>query len=323
MAAEVKGATHNIAQMMQMTAAREVYGKVLAELGKKNKDIVVLTADLMRANKSGQFRANFPDRFFNTGIAEQDMMSIAAGLALEGKIPFASTFATFASMRACEQVRTDIAYPNLQVRIVATHAGVTMSGGTTHYAVEDIAILRSMANMTVIVPGDPNQVGKVIEASLDYAGPVYIRIGRGKEPVVYEKEYDFKIGKAITVRQGKDATVIACGIAVFHALQAATKLAEKGISIRVIDMHTVKPLDTEAVLKAARETGKIVTAEEHSIIGGLGSAVAETILEGGVSVKFKRLGIPDVFPPIGSPEELYAEYGFDGDGIARQLTSMF
>jgi transketolase len=295
---------------------------VLVELGRKNNDIVVLTADLVRVNKTGQFKERYPDRFFNTGVAEQDMMGIAAGLALEGKIPFVSTFAAFASMRACEQVRTDITYPNLKVRIVSTHGGVTSGGGTTHNALEDIAIMRSMANMTVVVPGDPNQVGKVLEASLRYQGPMYIRIGRGMEPIVYEGDYDYAIGKAITTKDGKDATVIACGIAVFYALQAAARLEEKGISVRVLDMHTVKPLDVEAVLKAAKETGKILTAEEHSIVGGLGSAVAETILESGIPIKFKRLGVPDVFVPIGSPEEIHAKYGFDAAGIYRELNSM-
>jgi len=319
MAAE--GVTYNIGALMQLQA-REVYGQVLVDLGRENKDIVVLTADLMRTNKTVYFKNEIPERFFTTGIAEQDMMGIAAGLALEGKIPFVSTFATFASMRACEQVRTDIAYPNLKVRIVSTHSGVTSGGGSTHYSIEDIAIMRSMPNMTVIAPGDPNQTRKVIEASMDYPGPIYVRIGRGMEPLVYEQDYEYAIGKAVTVKEGDAATIIACGIAVSNAVQAASELAEKGINVRVLDMHTIKPLDTEAVLKAAKETGTIVTVEDHNIIGGLGGAVAETLMESGVPVKFKRLGIPDIFPPIGSPEEIYAHFGTDGPGIARQLTSL-
>lgn len=307
--------TYQFFKLIEKLSAREVYGKTLAELSKVNDKIVVLTADLMRTNKTSDFRKVCPERFFNTGIAEQNMMDIAAGLALEGKIPFASTMATFASMRACEQVRTSICYPKLNVRIVATHCGLTTGAGPTHYGQEDIAITRSMANMTVIVPGDPNQIGKVVEASLDYKGPMYIRIGRGGEPVVYTEDYKYEIGKAITLMEGKEATIIACGAIVSCALEAAQKLAKDGIKLRVIDMHTIKPLDRNVVIKAVKETGIILTAEDHNITGGLGSAVAEVIADEGLSCKFKRLGIPDVFGVIGTPEALYHKYGYDADGI--------
>jgi len=307
--------TFQFFKMIEKMSAREVYGKKLAEIGATNDKIVVLTADLMRSNKTGDFRKAHPDRFFNIGIAEQNMMGIAAGLALEGKIPFVSTMATFASMRACEQMRTDICYANLSVRIVATHGGLTTGAGPTHYGQEDLAIARSMPNMTVIAPGDPNQIGKVVEASIDWKGPIYIRIGRGGEPVVYKEDYKYEIGKSITVKDGNDITLIATGCIVFYALAAAEKLAEEGIKARVIDMHTIKPIDREAIIKAAKETGIIITGEDHNIFGGLGSAVAEVLAEEGISCKFKRLGIPDVFGTNGEPELLYHKYGYDTDGI--------
>ncbi len=311
--------TYEFFKLIEKMSAREVYGKTLADLSKVNDKIVVLTADLMRTNKTGDFQKVSPERFFNTGIAEQNMMGIAAGLAFEGKIPFVSTMATFASMRACEQVRTSICYPNLNVRIVATHSGLTTGAGPTHYGQEDIAITRSMANMTVIVPGDPNQIGKVVEASLDFAGPMYIRIGRGGEPVVYNEDYQYEIGKAITVRDGKDATVIACGVIVSCALEAAQKLAQDGIDLRVIDMHTIKPIDRDAIIKAVKETGVIITDEDHNVTGGLGSAVAEVLAEEKLACDFKRLGIPDVYGAIGAPEDLYHKYGYDADGICAAV----
>ena len=304
-------------------SAREVYGKKLVEAGKKDKRVVVLTADLMRSNKSIAFFEEFPERFFNVGIAEQDMMGIAAGLALEGMLPFVSTYSTFASMRACEQVRTDICYSNLPVKIIATHSGLTSQGGPTHFGQEDIAIMRSFANMTVIVPGDPNQIGKVIDATLEMNSPVYIRIGRGGEPVVYKEEYNYEIGKSITINEGKDLTVIACGPIVYYSVLAAEKLSEEGLSVRVIDMHTIKPIDKEAIIKAASETGAIITAEDHSIIGGLGTAVGEVIADKNLNVKFKRLGIPDVFATLGTPEELYHKYSYDTDGIIKAIKEIY
>lgn len=314
--------TFQLFKLIEKISAREVYGKKLAEIGSADDRIVVLTADLMRSNKTIDFMKAHPERFFNTGIAEQNMMGIAAGLALEGKIPFVSTMATFATMRACEQVRTDICYPKLKVRIVATHGGLTTGAGPTHYGQEDMAIMRSLPNMTVIAPGDPNQIGKVIEASINWEGPMYIRIGRGGEPVVYKEDYTYQIGKSITVKEGKDITLIATGAIVFHALAAAEKLAKDGIQARVIDMHTIKPIDREAIIKAAKETGAIVTGEDHNIIGGLGTAVAEVLAEERISCKFKRLGIPDVFGVYGEPDDLYHKYGYDSEGIYSSAKSL-
>lgn len=314
-----QGFTYNVIDVDRF-ATREMYGKVLAEIGQSNPDIVVLTADMMRSNKTGDFAKVIPERFFNFGIAEQNMMAAAAGLAVSGKIPYVSTFAAFASLRCAEQLRTDIAYPNLNVRIVSSHAGLSMgNGGTTHHATEDIAICRAMANMTVIVPADANECAKAVYASIDYPGPIYMRLGRGAEPVVYKKDYDFSIGKAVTVREGSDVSIIACGILVMAAIKAARKLAQEGIEAKVIDMHTIKPLDEEAVLAAARDIGVVVTAEEHTIIGGLGGAVAEVLAESGMPVKFSRIGLPDVYSTIGSPDALYARYGLDADGIYQRV----
>lgn len=309
------GETYQFFKLVEKMSAREVYGRKMAEIGKTDDRIVVLTADLMRSNRTGDFMKQHPERFFNTGIAEQNMMGIAAGLALEGKIPFVSTMATFATMRACEQVRTDICYANLPVRIVATHGGLTTGAGPTHYGQEDMAIMRSLPNMTVIAPGDPNQIGKVIEASIDWEGPMYIRIGRGGEPVIYKEDYKYEIGKSITIKDGKDVTLIATGAILYYAIAAAEKLSKDGIQARVIDMHTIKPIDREAIIKAAKETGIIVTGEDHNITGGLGTAVAEILAEEGISCKFKRVGIPNVFGVFGTPEELYNKYGYDADGI--------
>jgi transketolase len=316
------GETYQFFKLVEKMSAREVYGRKMAEIGKTDDRIVVLTADLMRSNRTGDFMKQHPERFFNTGIAEQNMMGIAAGLALEGKIPFVSTMATFATMRACEQVRTDICYANLPVRIVATHGGLTTGAGPTHYGQEDMAIMRSLPNMTVIAPGDPNQIGKVIEASIDWEGPMYIRIGRGGEPVIYKEDYKYEIGKSITIKDGKDVTLIATGAIVFYAVAAAEKLSKDGIQARVIDMHTIEPIDKEAIIKAAKETGVIVTGEDHNITGGLGTAVAEVLAEEGISCKFKRVGIPDVFGVFGTPEELYHKYGYDADGIYSAVKGM-
>lgn len=314
-----QGFTYNVLDVDRF-ATREMYGKVLAEIGQTNPDIVVLTADLMRSNKTGDFAKVIPERFFNFGIAEQNMMAAAAGLAVCGKIPYVSTFAVFASMRCCEQLRSAIAYPKLNVRIVSSHAGLSMgNGGTTHHATEDLAICRAMANMTVIVPADANECAKAVYASIDYSGPIYMRLGRGAEPIVYKKDYDFAIGRAVTVCEGSDITVIACGIMVMAAVKAARKLEAEGISVRVVDMHTLKPLDEAAVLAAAQETGTVITAEEHTIIGGLGGAVAEVLAESGIPVKFSRIGLPDIYSTIGAPDDLYARYGLDTDGIYRKI----
>lgn len=316
------GLKMNVAEMMEMVNAREVYGQELAALGDRHDDVVVLTADVAGTNKLGDFRKRHPNRFFNVGIAEANLMGIGAGLALDGKIPYVSTFAAFASMRAHEQVRTDIAYPNLPVKIIATVGG--LSGGQmgpTHQGMEDMGTMRMMPNMTVVAPGDPLQMTQFIQQAYEIPGPVYIRLGRGDDPVIYGADQKIEIGRAITAREGNDATIIACGTIMNEALWAAERLAEDGISARVIDMHTLRPLDVAAVVMAAEETGVIITAEDHTIVNGLGSAVAEVIADHGLGTKLTRLGVPDVFGLVGAPAELYHHYGFDAEGIASAVNS--
>jgi len=250
-------------------SSRDAYGRALVRLGGENRNIVALTADLMHSVKIEEFKKQFPERFFNFGVAEQNMMGAAAGMATCGKIPFVSTFACFASMRACEQVRTDIAYPRLNVKIVVTHAGLSIgAGGTTHHATEDIGIMRSIANMTVIVPADAIETEKAVRAAAEYEGPVYIRLGRNPDPVIYAQDYKYEIGKAVLLKEGKHVTIIATGRMVAESLIAANKLEEEGIEAGVINVHTIKPLDKEAVVEAANNTELIVTVEEHNIMGG-------------------------------------------------------
>jgi Transketolase, C-terminal subunit len=305
-----------------LASASEVYVKTIIGHAMEDQDIVMLDADLMRSHNTASFFEKYPERFFNVGIAEQNMMSIAAGLALSGKKVYVSSFAAFATMRACEQVRTDICYHNADVCIVATHAGLTCSAGATHAAQEDMAIARLMPNMTVIAPGDPRQVAKIIDAVLLKRGPHYIRIGRGTEPVVYHEDYPYEIGKAITTNEGSDMTIIACGAMVYNALEAARAMKEEGVSVRVIDMHTIKPLDAEVVAKAVKETGIIVTVEDHNTLGGLGSAVAEVIADNSLNCRFKRMGIPNVFVSNGATLGLYAKYGIDSAGILKTARNM-
>ena len=306
-------------ETIEMLSSGEIYGKAIAELGDTEKDIVVLTADLTRSNKTGAFRDRHPSRFFNFGIAEQNMFGAAAGMAACGKIPYVSTMAAFASMRACEMVRTDIAYPNFPVRIVSTHSGLSMgNGGTTHHSTEDLAIMRSIPNMTVIVPAGPRQCARIIKETVHHPGPIYIRIGRGAEPVIYpdDSAYDWQIGKSIMQRDGDAVTVFATSFTIMNSIFAAERLEEDDdIHIRVVDMHTIKPIDKEAIRKAAKETKAILTVEDHNIIGGLGSAVAEVLAEENISIPFKRIGVPDVFSVIGEPEQLHNRYGNDDEGI--------
>lgn len=303
-------------------STREAYGDTLIELGKENKDIVVLDADLAASTMTCKFGREFSSRFYNVGIAEQNMMGIAAGLALDGKIPFVSTFAVFASMRASEQVRTSIAYPQINVKIVTTHSGLSIgTAGATHFCEEDLAIMRAIPNMTVIAPADAIQTRLAVKAAAKYAGPVYIRLGRGDSPVVY-KELDYEIGKAVTLCEGRDITFIATGVMAYRALKAAQKLRELNVSVRVIDMHTVKPLDVETVRQAARDTKAIITLEEHNVFGGLGSAVAEVIAEGQDKVVVKRLGIPDVFGDIANAEQLWDSYGMSVENVCALARKM-
>ena len=304
-------------------ATRDAYGKTLVELGKENPKIVVLDADLAASTKTADFRKAFPERFFDMGVAEQDMIGTAAGLAASGKIVFASTFAVFGSGRAWDQIRISAAYTRLNVKIVVTHGGITTGeDGASHQANEDIAIMRAIPNLTVIVPADAYETAKVIRAAAKFNGPMYIRLSRIKSPLVYKDEsFAYQIGKGITLRQGKDVTIIACGIMVAKALEAAEELSKQKINCRVVDLHTIKPLDKELIVRCAKETGAIVTVEEHSILGGLGGAVAEVIVEN-CPVPMARVGIKDMFGESGKPEDLLVKYGLTAKDIAAAVGSV-
>ncbi len=300
-------------------ATRDAYGKALAELGGRNPDVVVLDADLSRSTKTGDFYDVYPDRFFNIGIAEANMMGIAAGFATAGKIPFASTFAIFGTMRAADQVRNSICYPNLNVKIALTHAGITLGeDGASHQTVEDIAVMRALPNMTVIVPADGEETMQAVNAAAEYVGPVYLRLGRPKVPAVFDSSYKFEIGKGVVVHEGDDVAVIACGVMLSPAIEAARELAGEGISVRVINMPTIKPIDRDLIIAAARETKGIVTAEEHSIIGGLGAAVAEVVSET-APTRVLRVGVMDTFGESGKPDQLLVKYGLTKEHIVRKI----
>jgi len=301
---------------------REIYGNVLTELGERHPEIVGLSADLAKSTKIGTFGDKYPDRFFNVGIAEQNLFGVAAGLAKAGLTPFVSTFSAFASMRAVEFVRTDICYQKLNCKIIATHGGTSFGpAGSTHHATEDLAIVRALANLTVIVPADALETANAVKACMDIDGPVYIRIGRGFEPRVYESDdYGFEIGKAIEMCPGTDITIIACGAAVLQAVDAARLLKEDdGLSVRVLNLHTLKPIDRDAILKAVEETRRIVTFEDHNVLGGLGTAVADVIAESGKGCAFQKVGIPDEFTIIGYPEDIMHHYRIDTDGIIEKV----
>ncbi len=300
-------------------ATRDAYGDALVSLGKKRNDVVVLDADLSGSTKTGKFAKAFPERFFNIGIVEQDMIGTAAGLAVGGKLPFASTFAVFATGRAWEQVRQSVCYPNLNVKIVASHAGITVGeDGGSHQSVEDIAVMRVLPHMTVIVPADGPETLQAIEAVAEHKGPCYVRVGRNKVPTLFGEEYTFKIGKAHVFHEGKDAVIIAAGIMVAEALKARDLLKAEGVDAGVINMSTIKPLDTVAVVAAAKRCGAIVTAEEHSIIGGLGGAVAETLAES-APVPMVRIGVKDTFGTSGDQDGLLKHYGLSAQDIAAAV----
>jgi transketolase len=301
----------------KLESQREYWAKALVELGKKRKDIVVLSADLSSSVKTSLFAKDFPERHFNVGIAEQNMMSIAAGLAACGKTAFASTFAAFGTGRVYDQIRQSIAYPKLNVKIIATHAGITVGGdGATHQTVEDLALMRALPNMTVIVPADAPETYSAIKAVADYIGPVYVRMGRANVPTITSSKGKFKIGKATVLRDGDDVSLIGTGIMVARCLLAAEELKKHKISARVIDLSTIKPMDEKTVVKAARETGGVVTAEEHSSIVGMGSAVAMCLVEN-AHVPMKRVGIPDVFGQSGDSDELMEKYGLTAENIVE------
>ena len=297
-------------------ATRESYGRTLAELGKEHEDFLVLDADLAGSTKTAVFRKAFPERHINCGIAEQNMIGVAAGIAATGRVAFASSFAMFAAGRAYEQIRNSVGYPQLNVKIAATHGGISVGeDGATHQCNEDFALMRTIPGMVVMVPSDDVEAAAMVRAAYEHKGPVYMRFSRLATPVFNNPEtYKFEIGKAITMREGKDVAIIAAGLPVASAMEAAEKLAAEGIEARVIDMHTIKPLDEAAVLRAAKEIGKIVTVEEHSVIGGLGSAVAE-VLAAQCPAKLKRVGVYDRYTESGPAEALIHHYGLDGEGV--------
>jgi len=304
--------------MGNMIATRDAYGKALISLGKTNNNVVVLDADLSKSTKTVEFSTTFPDRFFNMGIAEQNMMGVAAGFATAGKIPYVSTFAMFATGRAFEIIRNSIAYPKLNVKICATHAGITVGeDGASHQALEDIACMRAIPNMTVIAPADAVETDAVIHAISEFDGPVYVRLGRLAVPVINDSEtYSFELGKGVELKEGKDVTIFATGIMVNEALIASETLKEQGINAGVVNIHTIKPIDKDLIIKKAKETGAVITVEEHNIIGGLGSAVAEVLSENH-PVIMKRIGINDTFGESGKPKDLLEKYKLNASQIVE------
>ncbi|MGL4789162.1 MAG: transketolase family protein [Cetobacterium sp.] len=300
---------------MMKKSTRQAYGEALVELGRQNSNIVVLDADLTKSTKTNLFQEEFPERHINVGIAEADLIGTAAGLATCGKIPFASTFAMFAAGRAFEQIRNTVAYPKLNVKIAPTHAGISVGeDGGSHQSIEDISLMRSIPGMVVLSPADATETKKMIFAAAEYNGPVYIRMGRLDVPVLFDDSYDFQIGIANTLKDGKDVAILATGLMTAKALEAAEKLEAEGVSVRVINVGTIKPLDGETVLKAAQETKFIVTAEEHSVIGGLGSAVSEFLSETHPTL-VKKVGIYDKFGQSGKAEELLEKYELTADKL--------
>ena len=311
----------------EMKNPRAAYGETLVKLGEIYPNMVVLDADLSKSTKTIMFAKKYPERFFEMGIAEANMISTAAGLASTGKLPFVSTFAVFATGRVYDQIRMDLAYSQTNVKIFATHGGISVGkDGASHQMIEDIALMRVLPNMTVLAPSDYTQTTKIVQLMAEHTGPMYARIGRADAPVLYTKEYveSIRIGKGMVFEDGEDATIIACGTMVDAALDAHQLLKKKGISARVIDMHTIKPLDEKLVLKCAKETGCIVTVEEHSVIGGLGAAVAETIAENSSAggIRFKRMGIQDQFCESGEPEDLLEKYGLNAKHVAKQVQAL-
>jgi transketolase len=304
-------------ETVKKVATRDAYGQTLVELGRDKDDLVVLDADLSKSTKTAGFAKAFPERFFNLGIAEQNLLGFSAGLAAAGKTPFASTFAVFATGRAFEQIRNSIAYPRLNVKIAATHAGLTVGeDGASHQAIEDLALMRALPQMTVLVPADAKETEQVIRTAAEYYGPVYIRMGRSAVPVLFDSNYRFEIGKANILREGEDVTILALGLMVAEALKAAETLEERGIQAAVINCASLKPLDKETILSFAKKTRAMVTAEEHSIIGGLGSAVAELLGEN-FPTPLYRIGIRDTFGESGRPEELLLKYGLTAADIVQ------
>ena len=304
-------------------SSRDAYGIALYKQAELDKRIVAITADVPDSVRFTKFREKWPERFFNFGIAEQNMMGAAAGFAREGKIPFVSVYAIFAALRALEQVRTDIAYPNLPVRICTTHSGISLGqAGPSHHSIEDIGVMRSIFNMVVMAPADGIATAMALEAIKDHQGPVYMRLSRAVEPTVYHSKSKYQIGKANVLREGKDITIIAYGASVGNAMKAAEKLAEEGVDAGIVDMAFIKPIDRDAVEKAAKITGRILTVEEHNIVNGLGSAVAEVIAESNLNISFKRLALPDHYTLAGPYPDLQKYYSLDSEGIAETARNL-
>ncbi len=300
-------------------ATRQSYGETLVKLGKENENIIVLDADLAGATKTDLFAKEYPDRFLDMGIAEANMLGTAAGLTTCGKIPYASTFAVFASGRGYDQIRNSICYPNLNVKICATHAGITVGeDGATHQMIEDISMMRTLPNMTVISPSDDTQTRWIIEEISRAQGPVYVRLARLATPILYDEKQKFEIGKAIQMGEGTDGTVFATGVTVAEAIKAQEELKQQGIDIRVVDIHTIKPIDKEMIVKCAKETNKLVSIEDHSIIGGLGSAISEVLTEE-YPMKLERMGIKDTFGKSGKAEELMEYFGLTAKTIVEKF----
>lgn len=301
---------------------RAQFGQTLVDLGEKYSNMVVLTADLMYPTKTDKFASTYPDRFFDVGIAEQDLFGISSGLASSGKLVFACSYANFSCLRAGEHIRNDIAYTKFNVKVCALSSGLTFGvGGPSHQSYEDVSVMRALPNFVVMVPSDAMEVDKAVKAAAEHEGPVYLRLGRDEEFVVNEKDYEFKIGKAVRLRDGDDVTIIANGPMVYEAVKASDMLRDQGINARVLNMHTIKPFDKEAVLHAAKTTKGIVVVEEHNVIGGLGSSVLEA-LEGGHACPVVRIGIPDVFPIIGPTWELRKYYGLHHENVAKKVREL-
>jgi transketolase len=315
-----KGITWTVQDADHMTQA-EIYGEVLTQIGHQNENVVALTADLAGSTKIGRFEKDFPERFFNVGIAEMNMFGIASGMASVGFVPVVSTFAAFAALRSAEFIRTDICYQKRNVKIIATHSGTSFGqAGTTHHCTEDFAIMQSMAGMVVMAPADAFETAKAVAAAIEYDGPVYIRIGRSFEPPLHKSlDFDFEIGKAIEIHEGTDITVIATGRTVVPALEAAEIAKQQGLAVRVLDLHTIKPIDKEAVMSAVMDTRRIITVEDHNVYAGMGSAVADVIAASGKGCVFRKLGLQDEFSIVGYPDDLLHYYKMDADGILETI----
>ncbi len=315
------GLTYTALDSTSLSTA-EIYGQALVELGEAHPEVVALTADLAKSTKIGEFMKKFPDRFFNVGIAEQNMFGVAAGMARAGLVPFLSTFSQFASFRSADQLHTDLCYQNVNAKVIATHSGTSFGqAGSTHHAICDLAVVRSIPNLTVICPADGVETYNAVMAAYETPGPFYIRINRGFDRVLYkDSNYGFELGKAVTVHEGTDLTIIATGSCVFQAWEAAQFLDQNdGLKVRVLDMHTIKPIDKEAIIKAVMDTRRIITVEDHNVIGGLGSAVAEVMAEAGKGCAFKKLGHQDKFAPIGLHEDIMSAVGIDSNGIINAV----